>query len=66
MSLVSWIDRKFYPRFERNWDDALFREKILPLLGPGTRVLNMTGKSCGILATSHPADRNAHKPSAGR
>lgn len=49
MSLVSWIDRKFYPRFERNWDDALFREKILPLLGPETRVLDL-GAGAGIVA----------------
>ena len=28
MGLVSWIDRTYYPNFENNWDDKLFRKAI--------------------------------------
>ena len=30
MGLISWIDRTFSPKFERNWDDKMFREAIQP------------------------------------
>lgn len=31
-SLVAWLDRKLYPRYQSNWDDILFRERILGYL----------------------------------
>lgn len=27
--LTRWLDRAFYPGYDRNWDDAMFRERIL-------------------------------------
>ena len=29
MILIKWMDRKFYPKFKKNWDDILFRKNIL-------------------------------------
>ena len=48
MSLVAWIDRKFYPSFERNWDDKLFREAILLHVDEDSRVLDL-GAGAGIV-----------------
>ncbi len=48
MSLVAWLDRRLYPRFERNWDDRLFRERILARLGPTTELLDL-GAGAGIV-----------------
>ena len=31
---VARLDRVLYPEFERNWDDQLFRERILAHLRP--------------------------------
>ena len=47
-SLVAWIDRTCYPRFERNWDDQLFRERILAHLRPAAAVLDL-GAGAGIV-----------------
>lgn len=48
MSLVEALDRRFYPQFRRNWDDVLFREKLLDLIGPETRMLDL-GAGAGIV-----------------
>lgn len=48
MSLVQTIDQKFYPGFERNWDDYLFRERILAVLRPDSAVLDL-GAGAGIV-----------------
>lgn len=41
MSLVEWIDRTFYPESGSNWDDELFRERIVSRLEPGATVLDV-------------------------
>ncbi len=41
MSLVSAIDRIFYPRFQSNWDDEIFRQKILGVLKTDATVLDL-------------------------
>lgn len=48
MALVAAIDRQFYPSFERNWDDQLFRQKLLAVIGPETRLLDL-GAGAGIV-----------------
>ncbi|MDT8858158.1 class I SAM-dependent methyltransferase [Paracoccaceae bacterium Fryx2] len=50
MNFVAAIDRKFYPEFERNWDDWLFRRKLLTVVGPRVRVLDL-GAGAGIVET---------------
>lgn len=32
--LTRWMDHTFYPGFDRNWDDAMFRERILRWMRP--------------------------------
>lgn len=46
--LVARIDRALYPGFERNWDDRLFRERILARLKPDWHVLDL-GAGAGIV-----------------
>lgn len=46
--LIEQIDRKFYPGFDRNWDDQLFRDRILVHLGPSSVVLDL-GAGAGIV-----------------
>jgi SAM-dependent methyltransferase len=47
-SIVTWIDKVYYPHFERNWDDQLFRERILSRLKRGSSVLDL-GAGAGIV-----------------
>ncbi|MBX3705069.1 MAG: class I SAM-dependent methyltransferase [Pseudomonadales bacterium] len=47
--LVNWFDRTFYPTFERNWDDMLFRERVLARVRPDSVVLDV-GAGAGIVA----------------
>lgn len=47
-SIVDWLDRRFYPSFQRNWDDALFRERILDVIKPEDVVLDL-GAGAGIV-----------------
>jgi SAM-dependent methyltransferase len=47
-SVVNWIDRHCYPDFQRNWDDQLFRERILLHLRPDAAVLDL-GAGAGIV-----------------
>ena len=46
---VSWLDRKFYPDVQGNWDDHLFRELILSYCDPTFHVLDV-GAGAGIVA----------------
>lgn len=46
--LTQWMDRRWYPGQERNWDDRLFRERILAQLHPGCEVLDV-GAGAGIV-----------------
>ena len=48
-SLVTWIDRHFYPHSGSNWDDELFREKILDRLEMPFDVLDL-GAGAGIVS----------------
>lgn len=48
MGLVQSIDSRFYPQFERNWDDLLFREKLLAFIHPQAMVLDL-GAGAGIV-----------------
>lgn len=47
-ALTSWMDRAWYPNHERNWDDRLFRERILESLTPQSVVLDV-GAGAGIV-----------------
>ena len=46
--MISWMDRRFYPDYICNWDDALFREHILQALKPAHFVLDL-GAGAGII-----------------
>lgn len=43
-----WMDARFYPQHRDNWDDWLFRDRILSHIGPGTMVLDL-GAGAGIV-----------------
>lgn len=38
--LTRWMDRVFYPGYDRNWDDAMFRERILRRMRPNSVCLD--------------------------
>lgn len=44
---VTWLDRTIYPGITRNWDDLLFRERILQRLEPGETALLDLGAGAG-------------------
>lgn len=46
--MTAWMDRRFYPKHRANWDDWLFRERILAHVKPGTSVLDL-GAGAGIV-----------------
>lgn len=48
MAFVQAIDQRFYQGFDRNWDDQLFRQKLLSVIGPASRVLDL-GAGAGIV-----------------
>lgn len=48
MSLVERLDRSFYPQFARNWDDELFRDRILARVDAASVVLDL-GAGAGIV-----------------
>ncbi len=48
-SLVARLDRALYPNFGRNWDDQLFRERILAHVHRGSAILDV-GAGAGIVA----------------
>jgi len=47
-SIVGRLDRSLYPGFARNWDDQLFRERILNHIHHGAVVLDL-GAGAGIV-----------------
>ena len=47
-TLVSRIDKALYPQFQGNWDDTLFRERILSHIKPSMTVLDL-GAGAGII-----------------
>lgn len=48
MSLVSTLDKKFYPHVTNRWDDILFRDTLLKHLKPEMTVLDL-GAGAGII-----------------
>lgn len=48
MSFVNWLDRTFYPEFSRNWDDRLFRQRIIARLSKNAVILDL-GAGAGIV-----------------
>jgi SAM-dependent methyltransferase len=48
LNLVEWIDRRFYAKFPKNWDDELFRDAILKLIDPHWEALDL-GAGAGLL-----------------
>ncbi len=48
-SVVRWIDKKFYPSFQSNWDDQKFREMILKRVGSSQIALDL-GAGAGIVS----------------
>ncbi len=46
--LTEWMDRKWYPGVVRNWDDAIFRQRILSRIRPDHIVLDL-GAGAGIV-----------------
>lgn len=45
---ISWLDRRFYPSYQQNWDDLMFRERILSSIRPESVVLDC-GAGAGII-----------------
>jgi SAM-dependent methyltransferase len=43
-----WIDQNLYPRYADNWDDEVFRQKILANLSPSMEILDL-GAGAGIV-----------------
>ena len=48
MNLVQAIDKLFYSGQHKNWDDQLFRERILQIIDPDTHLLDV-GAGAGII-----------------
>lgn len=48
--MVSWLDQRLYPGFERNWDDGLFRARIEDSLGSGELDVLDLGAGAGIVS----------------
>ncbi|MVB00167.1 methyltransferase domain-containing protein [Nitratireductor sp. CAU 1489] len=48
MSMRGYFDKKYYPEFERSWDDKLFRQFILERIKPEFSVLDL-GAGAGIV-----------------
>ncbi|WP_084594176.1 class I SAM-dependent methyltransferase [Arhodomonas aquaeolei] len=46
--LTAWLDRVLYPGYGSNWDDNLFRERVLDRLTGGSVVLDL-GAGAGIV-----------------
>lgn len=48
MSLIEWLDQTFYDGYSKNWDDKLFRQRILTHLSPSSTILDL-GAGAGIV-----------------
>jgi len=48
-NFIRWLDSKLYPSVERNWDDQLFRERILPHLSRNSMEVLDLGAGAGIV-----------------
>ena len=57
--LVNWLDRTLYRDHGPNWDDELFRARILEHLAPDARVLDL-GAGAGLVQQMNFRGRAAH------
>jgi SAM-dependent methyltransferase len=57
--LVARLDRGWYPDFHRNWDDQLFRERIVSHLRPDSDLLDL-GAGAGIVPQMNFRGMAAH------
>jgi ribosomal protein L11 methylase PrmA len=48
-SVVEWIDSSRYSAYAKNWDAAMFRERIIAHIKPDSVVLDL-GAGAGIVA----------------
>ena len=48
MKWVQIIDNFFYPQYEKNWDDQLFRKRVLQIINPDSYLLDV-GAGAGII-----------------
>jgi SAM-dependent methyltransferase len=48
MGLVGWLDKRFYPGVRGNWDDDIFRRRVLDHLTSDMRLLDL-GAGAGIV-----------------
>ncbi|HVZ37222.1 MAG TPA: hypothetical protein VG963_32590, partial [Polyangiaceae bacterium] len=46
--MIDRLDRRWYREYAQNWDDALFRQRILRRIDPSFRVLDL-GAGAGIV-----------------
>ena len=47
-NLVGWLDQTFFPEYAKNWDDQMFRDKIMQYLAKSATVLDL-GAGAGIV-----------------
>lgn len=47
--VTQWIDLHLYPAYSKNWDDLLFRERVLSQLRADSTILDL-GAGAGIVA----------------
>ena len=48
MKIVQLLDKHFLPWVSKNWDDQVFRDRILKVIGPDTKLLDV-GAGAGII-----------------
>ena len=58
-SWVERLDRRWYPEYAANWDDHLFRERLLGRIRPSDRLLDL-GAGAGIVPMMNLRGRVAH------
>lgn len=58
-SIVAWLDRRAYPNFQDNWDDRIFRDRILARLTRESVVLDL-GAGAGIVPQMNVRSAAAH------
>lgn len=49
---INWIDQTFYKTYEKNWDDLIFRKRILSHIKPDSLILDL-GSGAGIVSHMH-------------
>jgi SAM-dependent methyltransferase len=47
-ALTRWMDRAWYPQHDRNWNDLIFRQRVLAAISPKSRLLDL-GAGAGIV-----------------